>query len=179
MTHVAYAGEASVKADPWHIAASLLGGGLTAAAEQALSAAAAAYHDEALALALLERAEVLAPGHPAVRIGLYRFYFYKNRLAEALGVARSCLVDAARVLGLPADWRQARHGSTALSGYDDLLGRFYLFSLRAYGYLLLRLGQLQEGRAALAKMLELDPDDRLGAALLLGVLTRHEHGDDD
>lgn len=33
----------------------------------------------------------------------------------------------------------------------------------------MRLGDLEEGRAAIRKVMELDPDDKLGAALLLRV----------
>jgi hypothetical protein len=43
----------------------------------------------------------------------------------------------------------------------------------------MRLGNLPEGRAALAKLLELDPADRLGARVLLAVLEHIGHSDDD
>ena len=36
----------------------------------------------------------------------------------------------------------------------------------------MRLGDLEEGRAAIAKLLELDPGDKVGARVLLGVLER-------
>lgn len=127
----------------------------------------------------LREAQALAPEHAAVLIGLYRFYFYKNRLEEALAVARVCLDKAARDNGLAADWRAARRGDADFGSYDAMLPRFYLFTLKAYGYLQMRLGNLTEGRAALVKLLELDPSDKLGARVLLGVLDRMGRDDDD
>ena len=42
----------------------------------------------------------------------------------------------------------------------------------------MRLGDLDEGRAAVAKLLELDPSDKIGARVLLGVLDRVGQSDD-
>jgi hypothetical protein len=52
------------------------------------------------------------------------------------------------------------------------LPRFYLFTLKGYAYLQMRLGDLDEGRAAVAKLLELDPSDKIGARVLFEVLER-------
>ena len=50
--------------------------------------------------------------------------------------------------------------------------RFYLFALKAQAYLSMRLGNLEEGREAVLKSLELDPTDKVGAKVLLEVLNR-------
>ncbi len=42
----------------------------------------------------------------------------------------------------------------------------------------MRLGNLDEGQAAVAKLLELDPSDKIGAKVLLGVLDRRGQDDD-
>ena len=52
--------------------------------------------------------------------------------------------------------------------------RFHLLALKGAGYLSLRLGRFEQGKAMLAKVVELDADDRLGARLLLGVLAEHD-----
>ncbi len=157
----------------------LLGVGLPPAAEHHLHAAGRAWHADDIAERHLREAQTLAPEHAAVLIGLYRFYFYKNRLEEALAVARVCLDKAARDNGLAADWRAVRRGDTDFGSYDAMLPRFYLFTLKAYGYLQMRLGNVTEGRAAIVKLLELDPTDKLGARVLLGVLDRMGQDDDD
>jgi tetratricopeptide (TPR) repeat protein len=159
--------------------AALLGGGLPPAAERGLRLAGLAYHDDLEAERHLLDAAAAAPGHAAVLIGLYRFYFYKGRLREALAVARECLVKAAHDNGLSGDWRDVRRDDADFGNFAAFLPRFFLFTLKGYGYLHMRLGNLAEGRAALNKLLELDPTDKLGARVLLGVLERMGQDDDD
>ena len=62
--------------------------------------------------------------------------------------------------------------------YEEMLPRFYLFTLKGYAYLQMRLGNLEEGRAAVMKLLELDPSDKVGARVLLDVLERVGLDDD-
>jgi hypothetical protein len=42
----------------------------------------------------------------------------------------------------------------------------------------MRLGDLADGRAMVAKLLELDPTDKIGAKVLLGILDRMGEEDD-
>jgi tetratricopeptide (TPR) repeat protein len=160
------------------LAGALLGEGLPADAEWHLGEAGRSYHLDELAEAHLRRAEAIAPGHAAVLIGLYRFYFYKGRLAEALEVAEACLKKALYENRLPADWRYVRPGDAAFGRYEEILPRFFLFTLKGYAYLRMRLGDLEEGRAAVLKLLELDPGDKIGAKVLLDVLGRVGSEDD-
>jgi tetratricopeptide (TPR) repeat protein len=161
------------------LADALLGAGLPEAAERHLRQAGLAYQHDEIAEQHLREAQLLAPGHAAVLIGLYRFYFYKGRLDDALGVARICLVKAARDNGLGDDWRSVTPGDADFGSYDAMLPRFYMFTLKAYAYLQMRLGNVAEGRAAVVKLLELDPTDKLGAKVLLGILDRMGRGDDE
>lgn len=155
------------------------GGNLPIQAEQHLRLAGLNYQHDAIAESHLFQAQALAPGHAAVLIALYRFYFYKGRLVDALEVAQRCLIKAARDNGLNEDWQRVKPGDAAFGSYDAVLPRFYLFTLKAYGYLQMRLGRLEESHAALKKMLELDPSDKLNATVLLRVLYRHGREDED
>ena len=170
--HLMSIGEKALLAD------ALLGTGLPAAAEEYLYQAGLAYQHDDIAERYLRDAQALAPDHAAVLIGLYRFYFYKGRLREALEVAKRCLEKAARENNLPADWRDVTAGDAVFNRYEDMLPRFYLFTLKGYAYLQMRLGNLDEGRAAVMKLLELDPSDKIGARVLLGVLERIGQDDD-
>lgn len=154
------------------------GHGLPPGVQAKIDAAGRAWHDEALAEALLGEAANEAPDHAAVYIARYRFYFYKNRLEEARAVARDCLSKAARDNDLPEDWRVVEPGALALGDFG-VLPRFYLFTLKGYAYLNMRLGDLDEGAQALAKLEELDPRDQLGGSVLRGVLERMGREDDD
>ncbi|MCX7175777.1 MAG: hypothetical protein NT159_18005 [Proteobacteria bacterium] len=155
-----------------------LGFGLPAAAEQEIQLAGAAYHAEAEAERHVLRAFELAPEHPATHIALYRFYFYRNRLAEALAVGLRCLAHAAALNGLAHDWRVVAPGSTDFGDYSAL-PRFYLFTLKGCAYLSLRLGKLEQGGAMLEKLTELDAGDKVGGSVLRGVLDRLGQIDDD
>ena len=156
----------------------LFGGGLPPAAERALEQAGLNYSDPAKAEVFLREAEAAAPDHFAVLIGWYRYYFYKGRLAEALAIGKHCLAKAAREKNFSTDWREVRASDAAFGSYEDVMARFFMFCLKGYAYLHMRLGDLREGREALEKLLDLDPTDRINAKLLLDVLGRAERGDE-
>ncbi len=155
------------------------GSNLPEQVEQHLYLAGLNYQNDQIAESHLFQAQALAPGHAAVLIALYRFYFYKGRLLDALEVAQRCLIKAARDNGLNEDWRRVQPGDAAFGSYDAVLPRFYLFTLKACGYLQMRLGRLEESRVVLNRMLELDPTDKLNASVLLKVLYRHGREDED
>jgi tetratricopeptide (TPR) repeat protein len=161
------------------LAAAVLGAGLPGEAEEHLRAAGRSYHRDHVAEWHLRQAQAAAPDHAAVLIGLYRFYFYKNRLPEALEIARQCLRKAAADNCLAADWRAVGPRDADFGSYEAALPRFFLFTLKGYAYLQMRLGDLEEGRAAVMKLLELDPMDHLGVRVLEGILDRGGTGDDD
>lgn len=150
----------------------VFGGGLPDAAERHLRQAGLSYHLDDIAEFHLRQAEALAPGHAAVLIGLYRFYFYKGRLADALDVAALCLTKAAHDNGLAADWRRVATGDAEFGRYEASAPRFYLFTLKAWAYLQMRLGHLAAGHEAVLKLLELDPSDKIGARVLLEIIGR-------
>lgn len=160
------------------LASPLLGGGLPVEAQAHLDKAAARYHLSDVAETHLHQAANLAPEHAAVLISLYRFYFYKGQLVEALEVARACLSKAMRENLLGEDWKAVRPADANFTDWGALVPRFFLFSLKGYAYLHLRLGDLEEGRCAAEKLLELDPRDRIGAQVLIDVLDRLEHADE-
>ena len=156
----------------------VLGLGLPPEAEAALAEAGRLRSDPPLAMAALMRAKALAPEHPAVLIAFYRHHFYGHRLAAARDVARQALLVGAQQLGLPAVWREVPE--RALFGAkDDPATRFYLWVLKGYAYLSLRLDDGTEARDALAKLRHLDPEDCVGGALLEAVRQRNERGESE
>jgi tetratricopeptide (TPR) repeat protein len=163
---------------PDELADAVLGVGLPEEAQCHLLEAGQAYHRDTLAERHLREAQALAPNHAAVLIALYRFYFYKNRLREALEIACVCLRKAAEDNSLSADWREVRARDACFSQYEAVLPRFYLFTLKGYAYLQMRLGNIPEGHAAVMKLIELDPSDKVGAKALLAVLSRMGQSDD-
>ena len=156
----------------------VLGLALPAEVERALLEAGDARGEPVQGMAALMRAQALAPDHPAVLIAFYRHHFYGHRLPLARDVARRALAVGARALDLPAAWRQVPR--QALPGArHDARTRFYLFALKGYAYLSLRLYDAVEARDALGLLRALDPDDHVGGALLEAVRQGGRPGDDE
>jgi len=146
--------------------------GLSDEAARHLQLAGLAYSCDVVAERHLDQALMLAPEHLAVHVGIYRYLFYKGRLQESLAQLGVCFSKASEQSGLLVDWRLAQPGDAAFGDFDALWPRFYMFALKAHGYLQMRLGNLEEGREAVMKALELDPQDKVGAKVLLDVLNR-------
>lgn len=145
-----------------------LGHGLPAPVEALIARAGQLRHRPHEAEPLLLEARRAAPRHPATLIALYRFYFYGHRLADARALAVEALAVAREALG--PDFGSAPPSET--QARFDASVRFYLFALKGYAYLSLRLGELDDGRAALIELRRLDPQDRVGGAVLAQVLAR-------
>ncbi len=165
------------------LASAVLGAGIPPEAEQHLKEAGRAFAQDEVAEWHLRKARDIAPDHAAILIAFYRYYFYKGRLDEALELARTCRVKAAVDMGLAPqlidDWRQVTRNDAVFDSYDAVLARFYLFTLKGYAYLQMRLGNFEEGRDAVMKLLELDPSDKIGATVLLDVLQRIGKSDEE
>lgn len=158
------------------------GGDLPREAEKALHLAAAHWHDPIAAEAYLAEAMRLAPDHRAVKLGHYKYFFYRKDPVQAAPYALLCVQDSARRLNLPADWRAVQITDAAFdTPLDELEAepRFFLYSLKAYGYVLFRQGQQDAGIEALRKVTALDPQDRTATRLLLAVIERGPDPDDD
>jgi len=141
---------------------------------QLLMQAAAAYGD-GQSEGLLLRAFLYAPENLSVLVALYRTYYYQHRLDEAKQVARRALEVVAKRLDFPSDWRKVDIAELSHAVLKSMgLVRFYLLTLKAEAYLYLRLGKLDEGRARLKKVSELDASDHFGANALLEMLSRCE-----
>lgn len=156
----------------------VLGAGLDPLVEALIERAGRAGIGDAGALQLILAARAQAPTHPAPLIAHYRYHFYARHLDEARAVALEAIALAARQLGLPADWRRLQPdthwGPARLAELRQHAAgpRFYLFALKGYAYLSLRLGAADEGRAVLALLERLDPADSLGHRVLGTVLAR-------
>jgi tetratricopeptide (TPR) repeat protein len=135
------------------------------AVDSRLREAVKAYADADRAEALLREAHALDPHCLPVYFALYKFYFYRKRLAEAEVAALQGIEAAARQAGFATDWNCLGPQSAA---WTDTAGpqHFYLFSLKALAFIRLRLGRPQEAAVLLDKLAELDPQDSVGAAVI-------------
>lgn len=107
---------------------------------------AAAYQQTSRAEAILWSAQAIDPTCLPVYSALYKFYFYKFRLADAEKVALMGLETAAHQGGFPADWSRL---SPPSANWNSTVGtqHFYLFTLKALPFIRLRLGKQAESLA--------------------------------
>ena len=128
-------------------------------------------YSEPAAEALLHKAYFMAPESLLVLVALYRYYFYQHRLDDALIIADRTLHIVGRRLGFPEEWTRLHPdflGQAVLRSMGLL--RFYLSVLKATGYINLRLGHMDQGRAQIEKLIELDSHDRFGGKALMAVI---------
>lgn len=119
----------------------------------------------------LQAAIAAAPDNLPLRIAAYAFYFYANRLKEALPHGEACLAIAARALGVTEDWRQVSPESADFASVERPQ-RTYLKSLYALGYCQARLGEHDAAEEMLRKVAALDPEDEFAATQLADMVAR-------
>ncbi len=147
-------------------------GGVTPPAVDALLERATSYYysDATRAEQLLLQARVLGPHCLSVHFSLYKFYFYKQKLAQAEAVVLDALQLAATLGNFSNAWQQLKPTDATWSDTDHP-AHFYLFSLKALAFIRLRLGQRTDSMALLDKLQELDPQDQVGSSVIQALAT--------
>lgn len=128
-------------------------------------AIAARHRDNSQAENLLWEAREEDPTCLPVYFALYKFYANCKKLDRAERAARLALAEASRQAGTSADWHKLLPGQP----YASEAGLFYLFSLKALGFIKLRREQWQEADDILRNLARLDPEDRCGGSVVLGL----------
>ncbi|GAB6140610.1 hypothetical protein JCM14076_13390 [Methylosoma difficile] len=112
-----------------------------------------------------------APNSLNVLVALNRFYYYQHRLEDALAATQKALAVIRPLVDFPDDWRQLQLAHLQTAPVKLLTQvRLYLFTLKAIGFLLMRLERLDESQAIFEKLVALDSKDRIGAQALLDLL---------
>jgi hypothetical protein len=94
-----------------------------------------------------------------------------NATLKALAVIRP-LID------FPADWRDLQPSHLSDAPADSLTQvRLYLFTLKAIGFLNMRLGCLDVSQSIFEKLVGLDGKDRIGAKGLLELVIKRKEED--
>ncbi len=96
---------------------------------------------------------------------LYKLLFRQSRLEEAEDVARSALRSSARMGGFEPCWQNLHWESADWSAVDSP-AHFYLFTLKALSFILLRRQTFAECEQILKKLDEIDPEDSVGASVI-------------
>jgi len=126
----------------------------------------------------LLKAYFLAPESLNVLVALNRFYYYQHRLEDALHATLKALAVIRPLIDFPEDWRdlQQSHINDAPAALLTQV-RLYLFTLKAIGFLNMRLEYLDVSQSIFEKLVGLDSKDRIGAKGLLELVNKRK--DDD
>lgn len=146
----------------------LFGGETAPEVSELLERAMQSYADTQLAETLLWQAQQKAPDALPVYYSLYKFYFYKRDLENAELSARMALQAAAKTGGFDADMLALHPDSADWEDYASA-AHFYLFSLKALAFILLRRGIRNEAALIIDKLIELDPHDSVGASVVRSI----------
>lgn len=145
------------------------GDNIPAEVKQVLLEATRVYPDLQATEALLEKAHTMAPTQLEVYYARYKFYFYNKRLEQAEAVAREGLKQASIQANLNSDWTMLDNSSANWSNPDDT-ERFYLYTLKAMGFILMRQSRFTESEAILNKLRQLDHLDLVGGSVVMEIL---------
>lgn len=116
----------------------------------------------------LMQAFFLAPDNLSVLVALYRYYYYQHQYEKAIIVADHALKFSGRRIDFPESWKNLTISHVGAGAIKSMgMVRFYLLSLKAAGYLNLRLNNFVLAEEMLSKVVELDASNRLRAVELL------------
>lgn len=145
-----------------------------AGVKELIALAAENYSAGAAELPLL-RAYFLAPKSLNVLVALNRFYYYQHRLEDALLATGKALEVIRPMIDFPCDWRDLQQSHLAATPSTLLTQvRLYLFTLKAIGFINMRLNHLDIGQAIFEKLVALDAKDRIGALGLLELVVKRK-----
>jgi len=145
-----------------------------AGVNELIAEASANYAGGSAELPLL-RAYFQAPESLNVLVALNRFYYYQHRLEDALTATGRALTVIRPLVDFPEDWRDLRQSHITQTPAALLTQvRLYLFTLKAIGFLNMRLNNLDVSQAIFEKLVELDSKDRIGAQGLLELVVKRK-----
>ncbi len=113
----------------------------------------------------------LIPQRLEISVALYKMYAYSNRFDASLELVHQVLTSAEEQGGFPPDW-QILDSSSA--NWREARGavRFYLYSMKAMGLVLLRKGEVDKAFDVLKKLCDLDPEDQVGGSVVYAMAER-------
>ncbi len=149
---------------------------LPADAERALRAAAAHWHHQSVAEDYLETAREIAPDHLQVHVATYKFLFYSHQYVEAAKAAHACvdLILLKRQIHKPI--HELTPDDAPFDTFDAEL-RFLMNAIMAYGYCLLRQGEMGEGKKVLDLLATLDGEKQTSVLNLLDIVNNGPEDD--
>ncbi len=134
------------------------------------------WEDTESAQKYIEQALNLAQKNVNVLIGAYRFFFYKNQPKTALQIAEKVIAMVREDEALPEDWLQLK--PILLTRSEEPAIRLFINAYAGKGYLLAKLGRLEEATLITSHIKEIDTRREFCATTVFEVLTQTPEEDD-
>ncbi|MEL7034164.1 MAG: hypothetical protein AAFO04_00875 [Cyanobacteria bacterium J06592_8] len=112
-----------------------------------------------------------------VLIGAYRYFFYKKKPEMALKIAEMVLDKIKTEEQLPETWEEQK--PRLIRDQEQPKIRLYVNAYAAKGYILARLGQLEDAKIITQRVQEIDTKRESSATTVFEVLTRSPEEDDE
>lgn len=112
-----------------------------------------------------------------VLIGVYRYFFYKNKPAMALKIAEMVLNKIKIEEQLPDSWEDQKPRLIQDQEQPKII--LYLNAYAATGYILARLGQIEQAKQITEQVKEIDTQRQSSATTVFEVLTRPSEEDEE
>jgi hypothetical protein len=101
--------------------------------------------------------------------------YYQHRLEDALNATHKALSVIRPLINFPEDWRDLQQCHINDAPVNSLTQvRLYLFTLKAIGFLNMRLEYLEVSQSIFEKLVGLDSKDRIGAKGLLELVLKRK-----
>jgi hypothetical protein len=113
-------------------------------------------------------------------VALNRFYYYQHRLESALLATQKALAVIKGTINFPDNWQDLTLTDIENAPAPLLTKvRMYLFTLKAMGFLYLRMNEFNLSQSLFEKLASLDKEDRIGSKALLELVKATRAGTDE
>jgi tetratricopeptide (TPR) repeat protein len=106
-----------------------------------------------------------ADDYPDILVAACRYFYYQDQGSMALQMAQRILANVKLQENLPDDWAHLK--PILLNRRQDPSIRLYLNTYAATGFIYAKMNDVEQATNVTEKIQEIDPDDEIGASLLL------------
>jgi tetratricopeptide (TPR) repeat protein len=135
------------------------------------------WDDSEQSLAYMNQALAIAPNNPDVLIAAYRYFFYKNDPQRALKVATIVIDQVRQAEQLPEQWEDLKLILSDRKEEPNI--RLFINAYAASGFVLAKLGELEQAKEITARVKEIDDKRESCAGTIFEVLTNPIEEEDE
>ena len=110
-----------------------------------------------------------AETYPDILVAAYRYFYYKGNNGMAYQMADRVLAQVKESENLPSDWEELKPILMSRRDRPDI--RRYLNAYAATGFILAKMGEIEQAQKVIENIQEIDPENEFGPSIVLDSLT--------